>query len=277
MVVLKHILKDPIVYFLLAGFLLFLGSAYVGPRSEQTVVISRSDQIDWVSSWQNEFNRLPTRAEYNVLRDRKIKEELSVIEALALRLDQNDPVIRRRLIQKLEYSAEAAALGQVDEKELRSFFEKNATDYEHAARYSLHHIYFSDQNLQDAFGRAKLALENLSAGAVPTGDPFIQQNSYIRRTELEIAEVFGKAFADEIEILAAQAPSISASEAKWRGPVRSAYGYHLVKITAYVPPRAVTFEQAYVRTLNDFQAERGNAAREELHRSLFEKYKVVLE
>mgnify|MGYP001796460359 CR=1 FL=1 len=277
MVVLKVVLKDPIVYFLIVGFLLFVGSAYSGSRSEQTIIISRSDQIDWVNSWEKEFDRLPTRSEYNVLRDQKIKEELSVTEAIALRLDQNDPVIRRRLIQKLEYSAEAAAIGELDEKELRSFFEANAANYQHPARFSFRHIYFGDEHPNEAYGRAELALENLSAGISPVGDPFIQQNDYAQRTEVEVVEVFGRDFANEIITIATQAQTGSDSKSKWHGPVQSSYGSHLVQLTSYVPARAQSFEQAYVRTLRDFQAERGRSARDDLYRSLFEKYDVVLE
>lgn len=277
LVVLKVVLKDPIVYFLFVGFLLFIGSAYSGSGSEQTIIISRSDQIDWVNSWQNEFDRLPTRSEYNVLRDQKIKEELSVTEALALRLDQNDPVIRRRLIQKLEYSAEAAAIGELDEAELRSFFEANAANYQHPARFSFQHIYFGDENPDEAYSRAELALQNLSAGISPIGDPFIQQNDYVQRTELEVIEVFGRDFANEIITIATQGQAGSDSKSKWHGPVQSSYGFHMVKLTSYVPARAQSFEQAYVRTLRDFQAERGRSARDDLYRSLFEKYDVVLE
>ena len=69
------------------------------------------------------WRRRPTEAELAGLIEDFVREEVYYREALALGLDRDDTVIRRRLRQKMEFLSDAGAGALVaDEAELRAYF-----------------------------------------------------------------------------------------------------------------------------------------------------------
>jgi hypothetical protein len=83
------------------------------------------------------MNRPPTETELQGLAGSFIKEVVYHRETLALGLDQNDTVIRRRLMQKMELlSNDLAELNQPDETKLYVYFVDNQDKYKLPARVS---------------------------------------------------------------------------------------------------------------------------------------------
>jgi hypothetical protein len=102
----KKWLREPLLHFLLIGAALFLlygyqNDGYVDQGNR--IVISKSDINRLVMLWEKKWQRSPTRVELEGLIEQQIQEEVLYREALAMGLDLNDGVVRRRLAQKVEF------------------------------------------------------------------------------------------------------------------------------------------------------------------------------
>ena len=119
--------KEPLLHFLIIGAMIFVLFSIVN-KEEDTVsgnkiVVSTAEIERLSNNWSRKWNRPPTEAELKGLVDSYIKEEVYYREALALALDQNDTVLRRRLMQKMEFlSNDIAELNTPDESALNQYF-----------------------------------------------------------------------------------------------------------------------------------------------------------
>ncbi len=108
----KFFLREPLVHFLLIGATLFLIFAIfddpAGPQSSRIVITD--GQIEYLqASFARTRQHTPTEQELRGLIDDYVREEIFYREALALGLDKDDTVIRRRLRQKLELMSDDLA------------------------------------------------------------------------------------------------------------------------------------------------------------------------
>ena len=118
--------------------------------------------------------------------DEKIREEVLYREALALGLDKEDTIVKRRLAQKMEFLAEdVSALREPQINELKDWFEKNSQRFALPGRIWFHHVYFSfDRKGEEASKAAARAYKELagepvdSAVATRVADPFMFQDYY---------------------------------------------------------------------------------------------------
>jgi peptidyl-prolyl cis-trans isomerase C len=241
---LSRLAREPLVHFLALGFLLFVSYRVIqGPPPEDPKRIDISeDAVARISlAWQARAGRLPSREELSGLVEDQVKEEVLYREALALGLDKDDSIVRRRLAQKMGFLLEdVTAWRDPSAEELKAWFANNRGEFEEPARVSFRHLYFSpDRRGAQARDDAERMLVGLKAprekrAAEPVpADPFMFQSEYSQRTPQEVAQVFGVAFAGELAKLPAGA---------WVGPVESGYGWHLVRVEEAVAPRVPEFE-----------------------------------
>ncbi len=101
-------------------------------EAESKEIVISSQQIELLASmWEKQWRRPPTPQELNGLIQSFIREEVLYREALAMGLDRDDMVVRRRLAQKIEFLAQdLATQGEPGDAELRTFFEENSEDFE---------------------------------------------------------------------------------------------------------------------------------------------------
>ena len=135
--------------------------------------------------------------------ENKVQEEILYREALAMGLDKDDTIVKRRMAQKLQFLAEdVAAAREPDTAELRSWFEKNKAKFAQPGRVSFRHLYFSpDRRGQRARDDAAKALAKLAgqpqdaklAGSL--ADPFMFQDYYRDRAPDYLGKEFGPQFA----------------------------------------------------------------------------------
>jgi hypothetical protein len=115
--------KEPLLHFLVIGAMIFVFFS-IANKEEAAVsgnkIIVSSAEIERLGyNWSKRWNRPPTETELQGLIESYIKEEVYYREALTLGLDQNDTILRRRLMQKMEFlSNDLAELNQPDETEL---------------------------------------------------------------------------------------------------------------------------------------------------------------
>ncbi len=276
---LKRLAKAPLVHFLLLGLVLLWAYARIaGPSLERDEVVDvDAAQIDLLrQGWMMQWRRPPTERELRGLIDAHIREEILYREALALGLDRDDTIVRRRLAQKMEFlSEDTANFIQPGPGELEAYYEENAQDYETPVAVSFSHVYFSvDRRGPDAVADAKAALEQLSSkspqGArVPElGDRFMLQSDYAELDQRQIGELFGSAFGDAVVDLPLN---------EWVGPIESGYGLHLVRVRARSEASMPELSAVRDRVMVDWRLAKREEARVAYYDLLRQRYRVELD
>jgi peptidyl-prolyl cis-trans isomerase C len=237
-------LREPLLHFLLAGALIFAVYDLLHPadRNAQAnqIVLTKDDLRQLAVHWLAQGRALPTADEMRALVEQKVSEDILSREAVALGLDKDDEIIRRRLAQKMDFlAADIAALQDPSDAELRAWFAQNSGQFALPPRVSFRHLYFSCDRGPGALDAAAAALAKLTgepaaAAVAAAADPFMFRDYYDDRSREQIAKEFGPDFAKALFQL---------DPGAWRGPIRSGYGWHLVFVDATEPGRIPAFEE----------------------------------
>lgn len=262
--------REPLVHFALAGGgLFFLHSAVARPSREQIVITAAF--VDALRAEQKErTGQAQGRDEIRGQVDRFVTEELLYREALALGLDQGDVIVRRRLVQKMELLAQGR-VPEPSEVDLSSYLAEHADRYRLPDLVSFRHVLVSrDRHGDTAPQKAQELLSLLREGADPAtlGDPFVLGSTFSGRSKQALQSTFGGTFAEGV---------LAAPKSVWSGPVASAYGLHLILVTARESGGAPALGQVRARVREDFLAERRKAAIDEEVKRLRGKYTITLE
>jgi hypothetical protein len=267
--------KEPLLHFLMIGALIFVVFSIVNKDeidvSGNKIVVTAADIERLSANWSKKWNRPPTGTELSGLVDSYIKEEVYYREALALGLDQNDTILRRRLMQKMEFlSNDLAELNQPDEDALNKYFLNNQEKYELPARVSFTHIYFNlDKRGAKVVEDAKSVLSGLNALRAPErGDSFMMQYDFVQETPFEVERLFGKDFAEQL---------FKSDINSWQGPIRSGYGLHLVRISEKVDSRMPELASVIDKVQTDLMFEQKKMMNEEIYKKFKERYEIVVE
>ncbi len=273
------LLREPLVQFAFLGVVLFAVYAFASDAfsSDETRLIEMNEaEIAFlVANWQRQWQRPPTEDELRALVDARVREEVFYREAVAVGLDQNDIVVRRRMVQKMEMlSQDLALLADPTDPELQTFFDERREEYQVPPRLSFSHVYFNaDSRGQSVEQDARAVLAELRAQNPPPqrapemGDRFMLAYDYSLRAPIEVQQQFGSYFAEEIFKL----------EPGWQGPIASGYGVHLVYVGDRVEGRIPELAEVRDRVVNDFNRERGQRANTALYEGLRTNYDVLID
>lgn len=198
--------------------------------------------------------RALTDSELQLLIDDYVREEVLFREAMALGLDENDYVIRRRLVQKLEFITEGFAESsvEVDDAAVRRYFDANKEDYYVEPYVTFTHVFFGTEHRsrEQAHALAEKKLSELNrtgaqfSDAPKHGDRFLYHLNYVERTPEYVASHFGPAMAEAIFAL-------EPNDFVWRGPFDSPYGVHLVMLITNEPGREPELSEIEGRVRED--------------------------
>lgn len=257
-------LKDPVTSFVIAGTAIFLLSGLFSDAGISKVIeLSDSDVQRLSGNWRMQRNREPSPEELKDIVAQYVQDEIYFRESQRLGLDVNDSIIRRRLVQKLTFLTEdIASIQPLEESEVLKYFESNKENYRVPERFSFSHEYFSNERREDPESDARKAL-NTSA----KGDPFMLKNNYLGRTLGQIRGFLGQEFADALAELEPSATK--------QGPIKSAYGWHVVLLeqrdASYIPEFLAVSE----RVATDATVAFRSSASETYYNTLKENYEVI--
>ena len=199
------VLRDPLVHFALLGAVFFavyaVSSDLFAADDSRRITIDESEIEFLSSSWERQWNRPPTEDELRGLVEARIREEVLYREALSLNLDQTDYVIKRRMIQKLDFIAEgfAAAIGRPTEAYIQNYYDQNKGDYFVEPWITFTHVFFDRERLgaekADELAKQKFAELNQQKApftdAVKHGSRFLYHTNYVERSADFVASHFG--------------------------------------------------------------------------------------
>lgn len=266
-------LREPLIHFVALGATLFAVHRWVAPPAlTSRIVLSESVIRGLREEHLRRNGALPTAGEEAALMQRFIDNEVLYREALALGLDRGDIIVRRRLVQKMEFLTEdLEPISAPTESELQAYLDAHAERYSVAARVTMTHVFAStDRHGEDADAVAARLRSQLMAGADPSGlgDPFLRGRDFAKYTERELGAVFGAPFAARV---------MSLPIGSWSEPLRSSYGLHLIRVAERSAGHQPSLAEVRAAVQRDWQEERRTEANRAALARLRQRYQIRFE
>ena len=274
----KRVVREPLLHFLLLGAALFAVFSFLlrddGTASQEQIVVSAGKIEHMAALFARTWQRPATREELDGLINDFIREEAAYREGLALGLDRDDTVIRRRIRQKLDFIAQDLAI-QVEptDAELSDYLAAHPDKFRTEPRLSFRQVYVNPEqrgNGLDADVRDLLMTLNADAtiNASGLGDRIQLEPGYADVSPRDIANLFGTQFAAAI---------VGLEPGTWQGPIPSGYGVHLVIVDERRNGRVPALDAVRDAVLREWENARRQEMIEQFYRKLLEKYEIIVE
>lgn len=274
-----QLIKEPVVQFVLIGACIY--ALYAGFGTPEQVVRENIVNVDsariegFVGQWQSRWNRPPTQQELDGVIDSFIREEILYRQAVAMGLDRDDPVTRRRMAQKLEFlTSDLASFQEPAPAELEEYFQAHQDRYREPDLITFSHVFINpdvheDSTLDDAASllRRLQAAGEPDAAALESGDRNISQSSFRNASQLDVQRQLGSGYAEAVMQL---------EPGQWHGPVLSGYGVHLVYVHELQQAPPPLLDEVKEVVLEDWQRENQETFNAEFYQSLKSRYEVVI-
>lgn len=268
-------LREPLVHFIAVALLIFAAYGALNPGAGDRpgrIVVSAAKIEQLAALFAKTWQRPPTATELKGLIDDHVKEEITYREALALGLDKDDTVIRRRLRQKLEFIASADVDPQPTEAELLAHLERNAAQYASEPVISFTQIYFDRERHgarlnEDIAAALALLRKPVHPAAQELGDVTLLPHGAERIRLSTVSRDFGADFAGAL---------LTAETGRWTGPLASSFGQHLVLVSERQPAQPATLDQVRAAVLRDMMDDRRRAREARYYGDLLKRYEVII-
>lgn len=271
----RSFLREPLVHFLALGLAVFILHRLLAPAADQSQQITVSDAqvLSMVQTFSRTWQRPPTESELDRLIDDYIRTEVYVREALALGLDRDDLIVRRRLRQKMEFvfNREPPTRTATD-AELELFIAAEADRYRSDSEVTFTHVFLDParrgEKITDDAAALLRQLRSAGADVDPgdLGDPImVLKRRWDNATRSEIVSLFGGSFAEGL---------LRMPIAQWSGPLPSAYGIHLVRVDALKSGDVPALSEIRERVEDDWRLDQQDRDREASYQKLLSKYQV---
>jgi len=270
--ILQRFLREPLLHFIVIGSLFFLFYTAVNDTSEnssETISIT-PDRIDQIAAGFNGvWNRMPTTEELDNLIEEEVRSEVYYRDALALGLDKNDAIVRRRLRQKMEFLTDTGIyLQEPSAAELATYFAANKQAYRSEPRLAFEQIYLGESPPEDIVSHTlKILLSEQATDPATLGQPTLLPPQLKLSQPGAIDSVFGKGFYSQIVELA---------PGEWGGPVTSAYGTHLVRTLDGRPAHMPALSEVRNSVLRDWRTAKAIENREQDYAKRRSRYIVKI-
>lgn len=308
------VIRSPIAQIAVVGLVVYLVLPKQSPIEEPMnllpITIASDDYKAAIEAWEKVHGNAPTDEENEIILDRLAADEALFRRALELGLDdtpitdvrlkqladmvggadehgspealitdlkeqdfaRRDPILRAHLIQTMKLVARKVDVPPPHE--LASFYTMERKRFERPARYDLEHLYFSlEKRGADAKTDAERTLERLKAQAEAgeqsvLGDRFNAGRDFNMQSVARIGGALGSEIANTLE---------SAPIAQWTGPLRSPYGWHLVRVKASIPAQSPPIAKIPTEVMHTYLRVRGEEKLSRTLRRLRLRYGVEIE
>jgi PPIC-type PPIASE domain len=273
---LRRLASEPLVQFLVIGALLFAGYELLRGRklaedTPETIVVTEGRLAQIAEIFARTWQRPPTADELRGMVDTFVREEIYYREGLKLGLDQDDTVLRRRIQQKMEFLMEPAEADLTPaDGLLETYLADHRDAYRLPAQVAFTQVYF-DPDRPDAESEASKALALLRGSDPPPpdtlGDRTMLPAAMPLTSSARIAGTIGPEFAAAIE---------AAPVGEWTGPLRSAFGWHLVHVDEREPARDPALAEIVDIVRRDWEQQRRREIADARYAEFRSRYTVVV-
>ncbi len=270
----KRVLREPLLHFSLIGVALFFIFGLVDdrisgdPYNKVVVSAGRIEQLEniFTKTWQ----RPPTADELKRLVDDFVLEEIYYRHAVAMGIDRDDTVIRRRLRQKLEFLTDDMAAADVPtDEELVAYLAENADAFLRDTTYTFEQLYINpEQPGADLERRIEEQLAALRAGNESSGDAGLLPSNFDATPARAVDGSFGLGFSESLDALPV---------GEWEGPIESGLGLHLIRIDTRIEGSLPDLDDIRPIVEREWANQKRLDTRQLINEQLLQDYDVVIE
>jgi hypothetical protein len=272
------LLREPLLHFILLGAAIFAAYGFVSRhRTDKPgeIVVTQGTLENIITGFSRTWQRPPTEEELRSQVREYIREEAAYREALAMGLDRDDTIVRRRLRQKLEFLSDSLATRvEPTDADLETFLQGHSDVFRSEPRFSFRQVYLNPQqhgaslSADEAHLLAGLQRAGPNADLSALGDPFLLGPSYQNISLAEVKQVFGDQFASALAAL---------PTSRWQGPVASGYGTHFVFLSQRTEGSLPALAEIHDQVRREWFNTRRNEATEKFYQALLKGYTVKIE
>jgi len=274
----KKLLREPLVHFLLLGLLVFAGFKFTS-RSDAgepgKIVVTQAQVESLVTGFTRTWQRPPTNLELEGLIREHIREEVCTREALALGLDKDDSVIRRRLRQKLEFISDSvASQAEPTDEALEKYLQAHPENFRAQRQFTFSQVYLDPQKHGENLSRdvdqllGQLRLAESRPDLSKLGDSLLLEQDFEAVSGGEVSKQFGEKFAAKL---------VELPVGEWSGPVESGYGLHLVIVTERKDGSLPALADVRETVKRDWVNAQRSETNEKFYQALLKRYTVTIE
>ena len=269
----RSLWREPLLHFLLIGLALFIYYDLIGDNAEvpaKRIHVERGQVQQLASNFERTWSRAPTQQELDAMIEGHVREEVFYREALALGLDRDDPMVRRRMRMKLEFMLEDLSAQDYSDEVLNDYLQRHADKFRQQPQISFRQVYLDPDKRPQLRADAERLLASLNAGANPQtlGDPTLAPRAYQQARKSEIARDFGDEFADQL---------VKLKPGEWGGPVYSPFGAHLLQVDQRTDARQPALAEIRDQVLREYRVEQRTLQKDVAYQKLREGYEVTIE
>lgn len=273
----KRILREPLLHFLLLGIAIFAAydavSKQIGDEPGK-IIVTQGQVASMVMRFTRTWQRPPTSEELEALIRDQVREEVYYREALALGLDEDDTIIRRRLRQKMEFVTEDfVAQTQPMDDELSAYLEAHPDKFRAQQLFTFSQVYLNPEKHGENLARdaaqllAQLRQASGKSDVSALGDSFLLDHKFDALPASEVEKLFGREFAAKLGGL---------SPGQWQGPVESGYGVHLVFVAERTEGRLPALAEVRNAVRREWDNARRLEANEKRYEAMLKRYVVTI-
>lgn len=265
----RRLLREPLLHFVLLSALIFVTHAIVTPPeppADDEIVVTAMDAERLKAEYRATWNRDPSAQEFRDLVNQFVSDEIYYREGKSYGLDLDDQVVRLRMRQKMEFLlADPDAVRPPKEAELLALFEETKEKYVSPARIAFRQVFLGEY--------AAAALDSARSALAGGADPAAIGVPSLLPAEMELSHpaavdgAFGEGFF-------ARLAAVPGGE--WTGPVRSAFGQHVVFVTEVTASDAPRFEDVRAAVEAEWRRTEVRRAAETANSALRERYRIDL-
>ncbi len=285
----KKVIKDPLMHFLVLGlglFVLFdLVASDDATYDSKVIKVDRDALLTFVKYRSRAFQPQAAAARLDGMSDEElerlisdyVREEALHREAKALGVDKNDYIIKRRMIQSIEFITDGFVTAAVDvsDDDIAAHYEANREDYYINPFVTFTHVFYDGErhSRDETLALATTKLAELNRQQVPFsdaprhGDRFPYFVNYVERDPQFVASHFGLSMAEKVF-------GLESSDSTWHGPFESEYGVHLVLLTRKAEGRYPELAEIEAIVRDDAERDAIAALKDKAIQAIVDTYEV---
>jgi peptidyl-prolyl cis-trans isomerase C len=261
---LTSLLREPLVHFLLAGLLVFaLFGGGPDEPTNRTITIDEPQIRVLTEQWIDTWHRAPTQSDIDGLIRDHIKDEVYYREALALGMEEDDIIIRKRLRSKFEFLVAAQSEAETPSiATLQAWLEANRGRYVTSQTLSFEQVFVGGGDPMGLLAQLK-AGANANALRKPLSVPFVLTDAPAEDVDRQFGDGFAAALAQQ-------------QVGVWSGPIMSGFGSHIVRVSkrgqGTLPPLA----RIRQKVENDWRQANRKAREDKAYQALLDSYTIKI-
>jgi hypothetical protein len=273
----KQLVREPLLHFLLLGALIFVAFKFIARETGEPgkILITQGRIESLETAFSRTWRRPPSASELEGLIRDYVREEVFAREAVALGLDKDDTIIRRRLRQKLEFiSEDVATHAEPTDEQLHAYLKEHPDTFRGDHRFTFSHVYLDPQRRGAKLSRdaahvlAQLGRHGNKVDPATLTDSLMLESDFKALPASEVVKQFGEKFAASL----GEMPT-----GQWHGPIESGFGVHLVLLSQRTEGSLPALEDVRAAVRREWTNARRMEANEKFYQSLLKRYTVTIE